>query len=181
MPITVNGLPVIHELHAPLRFSAPRSLLETINPDPDAKVERQELLVLETWLSSRYRRRVFPDTLDQRISEPNHKRFRKLVKPIEHHIEVILYSLDTYEELANPAEKYALTIILLINAGAAGDADVLDALDKAVDKMQEMFDGVEGLDCAVMYESVDDMTFSRAVQFNNWGFEDLSIEAGVGE
>jgi hypothetical protein len=131
-------------------------------------------------LTLRYRRRVLPDELDARLTQNRtHDKFRKLAKTVEEYLEAILYSVDPETELTDVNEFYTLSIVLLVDSDSLIDDAVYEALDEATDKMQELFDRCAGLKCTVSWESDGTMTIAQSKGFDNWGFEDLSIETDV--
>ncbi len=181
LQVIVDGQPQWHELYAPLRFTHTRASLEEIVPDAAARIEEQQLWALEVWLAARYRRRVLPNTFDARLDTNNHKRIRTAIKPVEEHILSVLFSLSPDEEIADANVPYQLRVALLVRSADLINPGVLEGLEVAKDKVEEILQEREGIEATVELAGDEEMTVAQFRNYSRWGLEDLSIEAGDDE
>lgn len=179
LPITVNGAPVLHEMYAPLRFTADRSSLETMLPDPSATITDDDLHTLEHWLAARVRRRVLPNAFDRRLDTRNAKRIRRAIAPVEPHIHQLLYSLSPQTELTDEEEPYQLAVVLLARSASMRDPDTMANLETAKDAIEEILSERPGIQATVSIAGDETMTYAQFRLYARWGFEDLSLEMGA--
>lgn len=178
LPIEIDGNVVLHEMYAPLRFSAPRALLEGISPDRKASISPNDLPTFEYWLAARVRRRVFPNSFDERLDTKNHKRIRKALASVEPHVVQFLYSLSPQSELNDAVEPYRLVAVLLVHSASMRDQAVLEQLETSRDRIEEILQSRPGIAATVSLVSDEKMNYADFQTYSQWGFEDLSLEAG---
>jgi hypothetical protein len=141
-------------------------------------ISPEDLQTFEFWLAARVSRRVMPNAFDRRLDTANHKRIRKAITPVEPHILQLLYSLSPQRELNNQNETYRLVVILLAKSASMRDHDVLEKLETAKDRIEEILQSRPGINATVSLGGDETMTYEKIRRFDRWGFEDLSLEAG---
>lgn len=62
-----NGAKKVLELNALDKIEVDKGALLNIEPDPDAVLEKNGVIILQGWLSARYKRAAFPDELIRRM------------------------------------------------------------------------------------------------------------------
>lgn len=176
LPILVDGQEVLHELVAPLRFCAPRGLLERIVPDQRSTISDEGIDILESWLASRVRRRVLPNAFDQRFGSRAHRRIRKAIAPIGPHVRRFLYSLSPDDEITNQAEPYRLRTVVLARSASLLDRQVLEEIETAKDNIEGILNSRAGIEAIVEVAGDEEFTFAQFRTYADWGFEDMSLD-----
>jgi hypothetical protein len=179
LPITVNGTPELHELCAPLRFTADRAGLETMTPDATTSITDDDLHILEHWLAARVRRRVLPNEFDRRLDTRNNKLIRRAIGRVEPHILHLLYSLSPDSELTTEEEPYQLAVVLLARSTSMRDQVIMAALETAKDEIEEILSDRPGIRSTVSIAGDETLTYAQFRLYARWGFEDLSLEMGA--
>jgi hypothetical protein len=181
LPLIVAGNAVLHDFHAPLRFSIARQNLETRTPDDDVQIEESDLYDFTYWLSLRVHRRTFPDAFDRRLGSDCHKRVRKVISGAAGaHIEGLLYSLSTFDEL-DDNQAYRLRVVLLAKPSSFQSSAVLSLLQTARDQIETILSSRTGIAVeSTVLEGSNRMTVAQYMDFDSWGFEDVSLEADTG-
>jgi hypothetical protein len=88
----------------------------------------------------------------------------------------VLYSLHTEDELG-PEESYRVKIVLLTSESIHVDADVGDRCERVESRIEEIFEGVDGIDLEDLeIRSASEMSIAESVTFDSWGFDDVSLE-----
>ncbi len=168
----------MHDLYAPLRFSVDRGKLEVLVPDPAVLMGDEDLYDFTYWLASRVQRRTFPDAFDRRLGNDVHKQIRKsLSGAVSAHIEALLYSISTYEELAEDS-SYRLRLVLLARPKSVQSPALLGLLRETQERIQNSLADRNGIIVeSVALEASNRMSVAQYQGFYSWGFEDLSLEA----
>jgi hypothetical protein len=178
LPLLLNGQPVMHELHAPLRFYMQRAKLQVLKPDTQAELAEREIGEYTYWLAARVRRRAFPDAFDRRLYTDNTKRIRKILsKPgVTEHVEALLYSLSSSKELPDET-PYEIKVVLLANATSLKSVATVEALETAKEEIIEILSARPGIILINFALAADtQLTVAQYKTFSSWGFEDLSLE-----
>jgi hypothetical protein len=176
LPIQIEGDSVLHDLHAPLRFTISRDSLEHLKPDPNAQIADCDFDDYSFWLAARVRRRTFPDAFDARLTSNAHDRIRKVILRIGKHIDGLLYSLSTNEELGGDT-PYRLRVVILAKSSEMQEPGVMKVLETAKDDIEGILSGRKGIALeGVTLASSSGMNVSNYMKFSSWGFEDVSLE-----
>jgi hypothetical protein len=175
IPLIVDGNEVLHELIAPHRFAVPREELEDLTPDASATLSDDVTFQFEYWLSTRYKRRAFPNTFDERLGADNHKKIRRAVAVVSEHVQQLLYSLSPDGEAPRDTD-YRVRVVILCQSGAMRDGPTLDKLLAAKGKIEAILGGKKGIAADVHLIGDEKMTYAQFADFDLWGFEELSLD-----
>jgi hypothetical protein len=178
LPLTISEAQVLHDVHAPLRFSICRDQLEVVLPDATVHIADDDLYDFTVWLSHRFLRRTFPDAFDRRLGGSGHKQIRRVMSgDVAAHLEALLYSISTFEEL-NQDQPYRIRIVLLAKPRSFQSPVLLSMLRSACDRVEDILSNKEGIVAeSVVLEASNRMTLDQYQDFDSWGFEDVSLEA----
>ena len=173
---------VFLELLATAKKLLPKSELAQFSPNLDLEMLPNELDILRTWLSARYRRAAFPDAFNLRIESTGLKqKLVKLSKKYNELISAIGVRIDDgkYQE-RKAGEPYRLTILILYKSledfeeSQNTALDITDQLEQFASKQlnsgQEIF-----LEGAVSF-SEEDLTLSRYKAFSLLDLEYISMK-----
>ena len=148
----------------------------SIIPDPLAVIEPDELATYIFWLSTRVRRRVFPNTFDTRLGNESHKLIRKALAPVDEHVDDLLYSLSSQRELEDGI-AYTLRVVLLVRSTSLVNRDTREALETSKDIISEILSNKKGIVLdAIEIASDKGMSVATYHTYDRWGFEDLTLE-----
>jgi hypothetical protein len=177
IPLRIGDTEVMHDLHAPLRFSVGRERLEVIAPDETVIMDELDLDDFIYWLASRVHRRTLPDTFDRRLGGEAHKQIRKALSgDAGAHVEALLYSLSSFEEL-DDARPYRIRLVLLAKPRSFQSPELLALLTWTRDRIAQILDNKAGIITeSFALETSSRMTVAQYQTFDSWGFEDLSLE-----
>lgn len=97
-----------------------KELLLAEAPQLDVKLTEDEHFTLQSWLSSRYHRSIFPDEFDRRLKERPaeiHKKIANAIKGTGTDILAVLFDLDSGKIIVHegPDDPYSLSVYLVYN------------------------------------------------------------------
>lgn len=178
------------EFEATAKLSIEKHILNDYVPRPEAHLSPENHAIFQMWLASRYRRSVFSDEFERRLTSKEFKLHEKIAKAVKPHGELIagvFFDVDEGAEVARdgPDDTYTLDITILHAADpdfeAAEKAAVAAA--KAIEKAfkDKLFDPtkiwqhIELRSCDPVSESV--LTYQQFKQLKRWRLEHISLAA----
>lgn len=169
------------ELLATRKVTLPKEQLAAFEPEASIRLDSTE--VLQSWLSSRYRRAAFADRFVNRMGKT--KATEKLAKIVEKYgatLSFVYFTVDAGEIVERDAgDPYELSIVLVYPPGKDPDAsgDIADEAATEVDKaLRECFDNDKQLileKCFALSE--DDLPVSKARGLQQWRLEHMTFRA----
>ena len=166
-----------------------KSNLFSINPAKDVRLTRSEHSDLVKWLVARYRRESFPEEFNNRFKRAVLKKFVKIVKRTECHLQAVLFDVDEGRDIErqDPDDTYSLTVHLVYRVSddptaaeteaAKATNDIRDAISKAF-FVDGKWTNIELVECSSFSEDAYSVYFARVMR--EWRFDYLSLDVDPG-
>lgn len=158
------------------------------HPDPDLKVGRRGLEILQNWLAARYRRAAFPDEFDHRLKNETgmREKIRAILKRNGAHIDSIFFDLDNGEEVVHNGidDPFKLGVYLVYSTETDEEVAMKEAeeaaglIEKAFEEKclkEQCWQWVELVECTAVADS--SLTFLQSRILKEWRADDLSLRA----
>lgn len=178
LPVSINGTKKYLKLSQLTKSKISKQHNASVEADDSLVIESKEVKLLHSWLSSRYKRHSFPESLAKRLS--------KLQSKIEHRcksttkangIIALFINVDPSEDELEDDDPYEIDIVILYeddNPNAKGNAENLEAdISKCLQQIEKSFpDSIVG---KVNIRSDYEFTFKDMRSYVEWRFEHLSF------
>lgn len=182
-PVTRDGEIKHIELVSSSKHTLRKSELAEFEPNEQFELDGKALVVLRSWLGSRYNRAAFPDTFVNRMSDT--KAQSKLTKVLEKHGELISFVYFDVDQGMNlehaEGEPYELSIVLVYPPGddAEASGDLAEAVASEVEEQvgARLKDGQSILLRSCFVISEDDLPVSKAKILTQWRLEYMTFKA----
>jgi hypothetical protein len=166
-----------------------KSLFLTEKPDDEIRLSQSEHFALQSWLSVRYHRPIFPDEFDNRLrAKPSevHKRLASAIKATGNDLIMVLFDIDAGKEMNHNGadDPYILDIYLLYNvsedpsraeATAKKAAQSIRGIFRAYYYKGSRWQNIQLRDCLPISEDALSMYKWRLLK--PWHFDYLSVLA----
>ena len=118
LEFTAGETRIAAEFFAADKRQIKKDLILAQSPNTKVKLSQDQHFTLQTWLSVRYHRAIFPDEFDRRLkARPAevHKRLANTIKSTGADLVAVLFDLDGGKDVQHdgPDDPYALTIFLI--------------------------------------------------------------------
>ncbi|MDA9523383.1 hypothetical protein XI06_24645 [Bradyrhizobium sp. CCBAU 11434] len=164
-----------------------KELLLAETPQQDVRLTQDEHFTLQSWLSSRYHRSIFPDEFDRRLKErpaETHKKIANAIKGTGTDLLAVLFDIDTGKAVVHegPDDPYALSILLVYNVSedpvrAAATATKAASLIKSLFRQYYFRDrkwrNIELRECIAV--SADAISLYQLRTTKPWHFDYLEV------
>ncbi|MGL6410885.1 hypothetical protein ACSZMR_12905 [Aeromonas veronii] len=174
------------EFIATSKSSVKKEDLIAFYPRKDVRLAPENLMTLQRWLASRYRRSAFPDQFEQRLKDAKlNTKISKLAKRLGTHLSGVFFDVDEGQEVdRNGADDtYLLDITILYTTEpdpveAKRDADeMVDEIEKAFKdslfKPYQKWQNIELRFCEAISEAA--LTYETFRQLKKWNLDHLSL------
>lgn len=183
-----DGVQISHaELRATDKRTISKKKLSGFEPDKITTLSPDDHLILQRWLSARYRRSAFPEEFDSRIDKGDiPKRLAKLVGPTGPHIKAIFFDISDANESENSSDgNYELYIFVLYSEETTGNSyEVALKISNSItslfqnrfyDKTKKTWNGIELTGCEPISDQV--MPIAQVEKLRRWNGDHISLRA----
>lgn len=151
-------------------------------------LDPEDLVTLQQWLASRYRRAAFADEFERRIKEKPARLDREIVKALDGagpHVLAIFFDVDEGREVARngPDDLYQLSIALLYDS-AKDEPTAFAAAEHSAKAIEDAFENacfdgnawhqIQLLSCTPVSDNV--MTIAESRLLKRWRLDHMSLE-----
>ena len=180
------------ELRSTGKEDVPKQEIGQFNPSDDVRATPSELVILQRWLASRYRRAAFAEEFDRRLESLGLRTaMSKALKSHGSFISAVYFDLDKGREVkrSGPQDAYQLSIYLLFdtnddpeaaeNAAKTASTSILSAFKKKCCSDAGEWSYIELIEC----EAVSDraMTVQQADSLARWSADHMSLRINPAE
>jgi hypothetical protein len=176
------------ELIATDKVRLPKQRVLDTAPRGTWSLEPEDLVTLQQWLASRYRRAAFADEFERRLKEKPARLDRKIVAALKGagpHVLAVFFDVDEGHEVARsgPDDVYQLSIALLYDS-TKDEPTAFAAAEHAANAIEDgfehaFFDGkawhqIQLLSCTPVSDNV--MTIAESRLLKRWRLDHMSLE-----
>lgn len=182
LPVLISGIPKYLKLSQLTKTKISKQYNQHVVADDSLVITDKGIKLLRSWLSSRYKRHSFPESLAQRLSKLQNKiESRCKSQNKANGIIALFINVDPSEEELEDGIPYEIDIAIVYEsetAGAEENAQALKAeIDKCLKQIEAQFpDSIMG---NVDVKSDSEFTFKDMRSYVEWRFEHLSFRGEV--
>lgn len=178
LPVKINNVQKYLKLSQLTKTSIDKQKNINISADPSLEVESKNLKLLQSWLSSRYKRHSFPEKLAARLSKLQNKIENSGKKPSKSSGIIALFiNADPWDEELEDDCPYDIEIVVGYESEISGAETNAKNLQKEISTFLEQVkkDTPNSLEGKVFVRSDTEFTLKDMRSYAEWRFEHLSF------
>lgn len=182
LPVTINNVPKHLKLSQLTKTYIDKQKNINISADRSLQLDSKNLKLLQSWLSSRYKRHSFPEALADRLAKLQNKIESNCKKPSKSSGVIALFiNADPWDEELEDDCPYEIEIVVVYESEISGAETNAQNLAQEISTFLEQVkkDFPDSLDGKVSVRSDIEFTLKDMRSYVEWRFEHLSFRGEI--
>ena len=179
--------PIWIDISAIGKITHPKNSLLQHDPDSDARLSYEELVILQRWLVARYQRSAFADEFNRRLRSTGVESGLKAISAkFGKYLRAVFFDVDEGRENERNGDKDAYDLVVTLLYDTDNDPEMAEAkAEEARQAIEKFFsekcrqgwvwENIELRSCEVMADRA--LSFRDAQSFKEWRSEHVSLKA----